>query len=233
MCSVLGGHREVKNGAAGLVGGHPQTAAMGFYDRTADRQPHPQTAGLRRVERVEEALETRRGHAWPRILHRDQHAIRFSWRGSDEQLSRPFYDYAHGLDSVDDEIEGDLLQLYAISFCISRTRRSLSRASASARLRSVRSSTKATPWSRCSSNAAEPISTGTRLPSLRKYSFSTGGNRPAIFSPATARASRSRHSGGVRSAQLTRPARRSSRSYPTMRRKVSLASMIRPSRSQR
>src|SRR5580700_2463349 len=66
-CAVrLRGHREVKNGAAGLVGRHPQTAAMGFYDRPADRQPHPQTAGLRRVERVEEAFKTCRGHAWPR-----------------------------------------------------------------------------------------------------------------------------------------------------------------------
>ena len=44
----------------------------------------------------------------------------------------------------------------------------------SAHLRSVRSSTKATPWSRSSPNAAKPINTGTRPPSFRKYSFSNG-----------------------------------------------------------
>src|SRR5258708_6700403 len=89
---------------------------MRFDDRTADRQPHPQTAGLRRVEGGEEVLETRRVQAWPRILHRDQHAIRIGLTGGDEQLSRPFRDRAHRLDSVDDEIKDDLLQLYAISF---------------------------------------------------------------------------------------------------------------------
>src|SRR5216684_2591450 len=88
---------------------------MSFDDRTADRQAHPQTVGLRRVEGGEEVLETRRGQAWPRILHRDQHAIRLGLSGGDEQLSRPFRDGAHCLDSVDDEIEDNLLQLDAIA----------------------------------------------------------------------------------------------------------------------
>src|ERR1700737_4173601 len=60
--------------------------------------------------------ETIRGHAWPGILHRDQHTPRFGWGGGDQQLSRPFQDRAHCLDSVDDEIEDNLLQLYPISF---------------------------------------------------------------------------------------------------------------------
>jgi hypothetical protein len=111
----VGGHREVKNGAPGQVGGRPQPAAMSFDDRTADRQPHPQTAWLRCVEGGEEVRETRRGQAWPRILHRDQHAIRFGLSSGDEQLSRPFRDRAHCLDGVDDEIEDHLLQLDAIA----------------------------------------------------------------------------------------------------------------------
>ena len=49
---------------------------------------------------------------------------------------------------------------------------------ASARLRSVKSSTKATPSSCVPSKATAPISTGTRLPSFRKYSFSNGLARP-------------------------------------------------------
>jgi hypothetical protein len=72
-------------------------------------------------------------------------------------------------------------------------RRSLSRASASARLRSVKSSTKATPWFPPSSKVAAPISTGRRLPPFRKYSFSYGCTVPVDFRSARARASRSRH----------------------------------------
>src|SRR5262249_6267795 len=49
---------------------------------------------------------------------------------------------------------------YARSICTSRYRRSLSRASASARLRSVKSSTKATPWFPLFSKLATPINTG-------------------------------------------------------------------------
>src|SRR5260370_16592688 len=112
----VGEHREVKDGPTGQVGGHPQPAAMSFDDRTADRQPHAQTAGLCRVERVEEAFETFRVQSRSRILHHDQRALRFGWSGGDEQISRPFRDLAHCLDSVDDEIEYNLLQLYTISF---------------------------------------------------------------------------------------------------------------------
>ena len=52
-----------------------------------------------------------------------------------------------------------------------------------------------------------------------RYSFSNGCTRPVVLSSGTARSSRSRHSGGVRSVQRRRPATRSSRSYPTMREK--------------
>src|SRR6267142_5897782 len=56
---------------------------------------------------------------------------------------------------------------------------------------------------------------------------------PVVFTSSAIFAARSRHSGGVRSVQRMRPERRSSRSYPTMRRKMSFASRIRPSRSQK
>ena len=77
-----------------------------------------------------------------------------------------------------------------------------------------------------------PISTGTRLPSFRTYSFSNGWADPTRFNSATVCESRSRHSGGVRSVRCRRPEARSSRSYPTMRRNASLASRMRPSTSQ-
>ncbi len=103
----------------------------------------------------------------------------------------------------------------------------------SARLRSVKSSTKATPWLPLCSKLAMPMSTGTRLPSFRKYSFSNGCKLPVVLSSGTHwRTSRSSHSGGVSSVQRSRLDTRSSRLYPTMRRKASLASVIRPSRLQ-
>ena len=60
--------------------------------------------------------KTIRGQAWPGILHRDQHAIRFGLSGGDEQLPRPFRRRVHCLDSVHYEVEDNLLQLYAIAF---------------------------------------------------------------------------------------------------------------------
>src|SRR6266404_1019630 len=74
-------------------------------------------------------------------------------------------------------------------------------------------------------NSAPPTSTGTRLPSFRKNSFSYGCAVPVAFRLAMARSSRSRHSGGVRSAQSIRRETRSSRLYCSMRRKASLAPM--------
>ena len=49
---------------------------MRFDDRAADRQPHPQTAGLGRVERLKDALEARRRQPRARIADRDEHAVR-------------------------------------------------------------------------------------------------------------------------------------------------------------
>ena len=104
----------------------------------------------------------------------------------------------------------------------------VSRNAPSTCLRCVRSSTKATPWSWRSPNVVEPSRTGTRLPSLRKYSFSRGWAVPVAFSSAMARSSASRHSTGVSSVHRSRPETRSSRAYPTISRKALLASMIRP-----
>ena len=61
---------------------------------------------------------------------------------------------------------------------VGRFGRSSRRRSASACLRSVRSSTKATPCLCEPSNRAAPISTGTRPPSLRMNSFSYGVHLP-------------------------------------------------------
>ena len=108
---------KLKNGAPGQVGGHPQSAAMSFDDRTADRQPHPQTVGLRRVEGGEEVLETRRGQAWPRILspRPARHSVRLDavvMNNSRDPSATALIAWT----ALTIEIEDHLLQLYAISF---------------------------------------------------------------------------------------------------------------------
>ena len=112
-----------------------------------------------------------------------------------------------------------------------RSRASPSRSACSAALRSVTSST--------SSTAAPPSSIlpanspHQREPSLRMYSFSKGVPWPVAFSSSRTRKVCGIHSGGVSSSQRSRPASRSSRAKPDMRRKAALASVIRPSVSKK
>src|SRR6266576_2331055 len=55
---------ETKDSATWHVGARPQSSVMRFDDRPADRQPKPQTAGLRAVESLEHAVNIRRCEAW-------------------------------------------------------------------------------------------------------------------------------------------------------------------------
>ena len=56
----MGRRNETKDGATWHVRARPQLSAMRFDNRPADRQPKPQTARFRGVERFEDALQTRR-----------------------------------------------------------------------------------------------------------------------------------------------------------------------------
>ena len=51
-----GGQQHVKDRSLGLTGGRPEAPTMTFYDRAADRQPHPHTIRFGREERVEDAI---------------------------------------------------------------------------------------------------------------------------------------------------------------------------------
>lgn len=110
------GHCELKGGAVGHVRLGPQLSTVRIDDRTADRRPQPQTAGLSRVEGVEDALETVRGQPWPRILYRDKHTVRFALTSRDEQLSRSLARSTHRFHRVDDQIEDHLLHFDRIAF---------------------------------------------------------------------------------------------------------------------
>src|ERR1700688_3665230 len=62
---------EAKDSATWHVRARPQSSVMRFDNRPADRQPKPQTARFRGVERLEHALKSRRREAWTRISYLD------------------------------------------------------------------------------------------------------------------------------------------------------------------
>src|SRR5712691_1919100 len=87
---------------------------MGIDDGPADRQPHPNSAGLRGVESLENALEMFRTNARPGIAHCHENATGLGLLGADQQLSGPRLNRAHGFDRVQDQVQDDLLQLNTI-----------------------------------------------------------------------------------------------------------------------
>src|SRR5882724_11724313 len=80
---------KVKACPPGQVRLSPHPPTMGFDDRTADRESHAHAARLRRVERVEEAIETLRVQSRTRISHSHENAVRYILRGADQQIARP------------------------------------------------------------------------------------------------------------------------------------------------
>lgn len=84
---------------------------MRFNDRTANRQAHPQAAGLGRVEGLEGEFGRRRWQTRTRILHQDERSTGFGLAGGDQQLSRPLRHPAHCFDGIDYQVQDDLLQL--------------------------------------------------------------------------------------------------------------------------
>ncbi len=99
----------------------------------------------------------------------------------------------------------------------------------SARLRPLMSTTRVAIRRCVSSTEAEATRAPTRRPSLWKYSFSKGRQRPVSRSSCRARSLAEVHSGGVSARQSRRGS--SSRVRPSIARKASFASRIRPSGS--
>ncbi len=61
LCVVrIGRHGELEDGPARGVGARPQSPAVRFDDRAANREPQPQTALLGRVEGLKDVLESLR-----------------------------------------------------------------------------------------------------------------------------------------------------------------------------
>src|SRR5262245_7741476 len=97
--SLGAGQGELKYRTPRLVRIRPQPAAMGVDDRSTDRQPHPRSARLRGVERLENVLQIRRIDARPGIAHGHEDAG-LVLLGADRQLSCPRRSRAHGFNRV-------------------------------------------------------------------------------------------------------------------------------------
>src|SRR6266478_532933 len=108
-------YRKLKESTPRLAPGRPQPPTVGFDNRAADREAHAHAVGLRRVEGVENVLESLRRQSRTRISHPYEHAARVSLPAADEQLSRPVAGAAHCLDGIHDQIEDHLLQLYPVA----------------------------------------------------------------------------------------------------------------------
>ena len=74
---------EPEYGPPRLIVVYPQTTPMRVDDGTADRQPHPKSAGLRRVEGFKNPLEMIPIDARSRIAHFDENSAGLDLLDSD------------------------------------------------------------------------------------------------------------------------------------------------------
>jgi hypothetical protein len=88
---------------------------MSLDDPAADRQPDTHTAGFGCVEGIEQPLKILRIHTGAGILHAQTHTIDSFSPGSDQQLPRAVVNTNHGVGSIAEQVQGDLLQLDTIA----------------------------------------------------------------------------------------------------------------------
>jgi hypothetical protein len=82
---------------------------MHLDNRSADRQPQPHPLGLRRIEGVEDPFCLLWINTNANVSDRNQRASRPMSARLDQELSWPILDLAHGLYTIDEQIQDDLL----------------------------------------------------------------------------------------------------------------------------
>src|ERR1035438_5470121 len=106
------GKSEAKRGAATLRGSRPKASVMRLHNRAADRQPHAHAVLFRCEESFEHRIRIFQSH--PGILYLHQDSIATLPFGTNEE---PLV-ICHGIhrfDAIQEPVEYQLLQLYAIS----------------------------------------------------------------------------------------------------------------------
>ena len=97
------------------IGFGPQSAAVVFDNRSADRQTDSHASTLGGVEGVEEPRCVLMCDADSGILHAQPHTVAFMQPGPNGQAPGAIIDTAHCLCSVHYKIEDDLLKLHTIT----------------------------------------------------------------------------------------------------------------------
>src|SRR5207237_6489004 len=92
----------------------PQAPAMGVDDRAANGKPHAETVGLGRHEWLEDPLRDGLIHSRSTVLHGDEHAAWLNERRRDRELVLAAAYVSHGFDTVQDQVQQHLLQLYSV-----------------------------------------------------------------------------------------------------------------------
>ena len=88
---------------------------MRLHDRAADRQPHAHAIWLGGVEGVEELFSRFRSNSDTGISHRNKNLVALSQPRLHDQLAGPAGDGGHRFETVDEQIDDDLLELDAIA----------------------------------------------------------------------------------------------------------------------
>ena len=88
---------------------------MRFDNPAANGQPNSDASGFRREEGVEQAIDVVRVDARTIVLHRNDHLTDIVLLRLDQQFVRSVANRRHGLNTICQEIDDDLLQLNPIT----------------------------------------------------------------------------------------------------------------------
>src|ERR1700754_4070033 len=113
---VINGNGKLKGSAMRDDRAYPYASPVRFHNRPADGQAHAHPRRLRRVKRLEKALDVLGSDARSRIEHSDKRTTRVVLARADCYLPRPLIDCARRFNGVDDQVQHHLLELDTIAF---------------------------------------------------------------------------------------------------------------------
>src|SRR6185503_2530427 len=110
-----GGNGKRERGSWSIIRLGPKTTLMSLHDRAADKQPDAHAPALRGVEGTEHRLQALRCETHAGIADGQTHAAAILFFRFDQQLSRAIVHVGHGLRSIAEQVQDDLLELDTIA----------------------------------------------------------------------------------------------------------------------
>src|ERR1700688_791508 len=101
---------ELKISTLVNVGGSPDFPSMCFHDRTADRQPHADSAGLGSKKWLKKLIQLIGGNSLAGITNRNNDVVRSLAARNENQFLRMFLLPIHGLDGIQHQIKDTLFR---------------------------------------------------------------------------------------------------------------------------